>query len=221
MTTDADEARRVLLVDDEALVRAGLRMLLGAAPGLEVVGEAADGVEAVERVKALAPDVVLMDIRMPRMDGLRALELVRALSEPPSVIVLTTFDADEHVFAALQSGAAGFLLKDTPPQALVQAVRTAASGSAILSPEITRRLTQTFAPSVPEDLARQVATLSARERSILPLVARGASNAEIGRELFLSEATVKAHLTHILAKLRCGNRVQVAIAAYRVGLVES
>lgn len=221
MTSQPARPLRVLLVDDEALVRAGLRMLLGAASGLEVVGEAADGVQAVDRVRELAPDVVLMDIRMPHMDGLRALELVRALPDPPSVIVLTTFDADEHVYAALQSGAAGFLLKDTPPQALVQAVRTAATGNAILSPELVGRLTRAFAPAVPDDLAGLLATLSQRERSLLPLIARGASNAEIGRELFLSEATVKAHLSHVLAKLRCDNRVQVAIAAYRAGLVDS
>jgi len=215
---DAAGKIRVLLVDDEALVRAGLRMILGTAPDLEVVGEAEDGVDAVERVRQLAPDVVLMDIRMPKVDGLRALTLIRALPDPPYVVMLTTFDADEHVYEALQGGAAGFLLKDTPPHALIQSVRTAATGNAILSPDLTRRLSRTYARVVPEELRSRVATLSDRERAILPLIAQGHSNAQIGRDLFLSEATVKAHVTHILTKLGATNRVQVAIAAYRVGL---
>jgi DNA-binding NarL/FixJ family response regulator len=159
-----------------------------------------------------------MDIRMPKVDGLRALTLIRALPDPPYVVMLTTFDADEHVYEALQGGAAGFLLKDTPPHALIQSVRTAATGNAILSPDLTRRLSRTYARVVPEELRSRVATLSDRERAILPLIAQGHSNAQIGRDLFLSEATVKAHVTHILTKLGATNRVQVAIAAYRVGL---
>lgn len=209
----------IMLVDDEALVRAGLRLILSSAPDLVVVGEAADGIEVVDRVRDLSPDIVLMDIRMPKIDGLRALSLVRALPDPPHVVILTTFDLDEHVFEALEHGAAGFLLKDTPPQALIQSVRTVASGTAILSPTLTGRLSRTFGRQVPDDLRARVATLSERERQILQLIAAGLSNAEIGTELYLSEATVKAHVTHILTKLGAGNRVQAAITAYRAGLV--
>jgi DNA-binding NarL/FixJ family response regulator len=211
---------RVLLVDDEALVRAGLRMILGAAEDLEVVGEAGDGVEAVEQAHRLAPDVVLMDIRMPRKDGLAATRELRRLPAPPRVVILTTFDADEHVFEALQSGADGFLLKDTPPRSLVAAVRTVQAGTSILSPGITARLARAQRPQVAPGLASRVAALSDRERDVLRLVAQGASNAEIGRELFLSEATVKAHVTRILDRLGCDNRVQAAIAAHRAGLTD-
>lgn len=223
MTTPEDPERpriTILLVDDEALVRAGLRMILSSAPDLEVVGEAEDGTEVVDRVRALAPDIVLMDIRMPRVDGLRALALVRALPHPPHVVILTTFDVDEHVLEALENGAAGFLLKDTPPQALIQSMRTVASGNAILSPTLTGRLSRTYGRRVPDDLRGRMATLSERELGVLRLIAQGLSNAEIGSELFLSEATVKAHVTHILTKLGAANRVQVAIAAYRAGLVD-
>jgi DNA-binding NarL/FixJ family response regulator len=209
---------RVLLVDDEALVRAGLRMILGTADDLEVVGEAGDGAEAVEQAHLLAPDVVLMDIRMPRKDGLAATRELRRLPNPPRIVILTTFDADEHVFEALQSGADGFLLKDTPPKSLVAAVRTVHSGTSILSPGITARLARVQRPDPAPALARRVAALSGRERDVLRLIARGASNAEIGRELFLSEATVKAHVTHILDRLGCDNRVQAAITAHRAGL---
>ncbi|CAI9408057.1 response regulator [Nocardioides sp. T2.26MG-1] len=210
---------RVLLVDDEALVRAGLRMILSTAPDLAVVGEAEDGIGALERTRELTPDVVLLDIRMPAMDGLRALELMRALPDPPHVIVLTTFDADDHVYDALASGAAGFLLKDTPPRALIQAIRTTVTGGAILSPDLTRRIAARHTADVPDDVRARLATLSERELEILPLVAQGLSNAEIGRDLYLSEATVKAHLTHILAKLGTANRVQVAVLAVRAGLL--
>lgn len=210
----------ILLVDDEALVRAGLRMILSTAPDLEVIGEAEDGTEVVERVRALHPDIVLMDIRMPHVDGLRALTLVRALPDPPQVVILTTFDLDEHVYEALENGAAGFLLKDTPPHALIQSMRTVASGSAILSPTLTRRLSATYSRRVPADLQDRIATLSERELAILPLIGQGLANAEIASELYLSEATVKAHVTHILTKLGAANRVQVAIAAYRAGLLD-
>jgi DNA-binding NarL/FixJ family response regulator len=218
--SEAPDSIRVLLVDDEALVRAGLRMILASATDVEVVGEANDGVEAVEQARVLASDVVLMDIRMPRMDGLRALELIGEQPSPAQVIMLTTFDADEYVFRALQSGAAGFLLKDTSPRALIQAVRTVATGSAILSPALTQRLTNANSARVPESVTTRVETLSQREMEILPLIAQGLSNADIGRTLFLSEATVKAHVTHMLTKLGCENRVQVAIVAFRAGLVE-
>lgn len=211
---------RVLLVDDEVLVRTGLRMILSSAPDLEVVGEAEDGVDVVDQVGAAQPNVVLMDIRMPKVDGLRALALVRALPAPPQVVILTTFDLDEHLFEALENGAAGFLLKDTPPQALIQAVRTVASGNAILSPTLTQRLSKTYARQVPADLTRRIADLSERERAILPLIGQGLSNAEIGRDLFISEATVKAHVTHLLTKLGAANRVQLAIAAYRAGMLD-
>ncbi|MBM9458434.1 response regulator transcription factor [Nocardioides sp. zg-536] len=210
---------RILLVDDEALVRAGLRMLLSSAPDVEVVGEASDGVEVVDQVRSLSPDIVLMDIRMPKVDGLRALALVRALPEPPSVVILTTFDLDEHLAEALEKGAAGFLLKDTPPAALIQAIRTVASGNAILSPTLTGRLSRSFGHEAPPELQTRISTLSDRELRVLTLIAQGSSNAEIAHELYLSEATVKAHVTHILGKLDASNRVQAAIMAYRAGLL--
>jgi DNA-binding NarL/FixJ family response regulator len=213
----------VLLVDDDALVRAGLRMILGSAEDLEVVGEAADGSEAVEAVRAHRPDVVLMDVRMPRTDGLAATAAVTALSPAPRVLVLTTFDLDEHVFGALKAGASGFLLKDTPPRELVEAVRVVAAGEAMLSPTVTRRLIGHFAASG-ADARRQQARarltgLTGREREVLVAVGRGLSNADVGRELFMSEATVKAHVSRLLTKLGATNRVQVAILAHDAGLL--
>ena len=214
---------RVLIVDDEALVRAGLRMILSAADDLEVVGEAEDGADAVEAVRAHRPDVVLMDIRMPRLDGLRATQEVLALEPAPRVIVLTTFDLDDYVFRALEAGASGFLLKDTPPRDLVRAVQVVAAGDAMLSPTVTRRLIGHFSDSGSSSRQRaaldRLATLTAREREVLVAVARGLSNAEVGRSLFMSEATVKAHVSRLLTKLDVGNRVQVAILAHDAGLV--
>ena len=217
---------RVLLVDDDALVRAGLRMILGSAEDLAVVGEAADGDEAVEAVRRWRPDVVLMDVRMPRLDGLAATAAVTALPEPPRVLVLTTFDLDEHVFGALRAGASGFLLKDTPPRELIEAVRVVAAGEAMLSPTATRRLIGHFAAAGTgerhdrrERAAARLAGLTTREREVLVAVGQGLSNADAGRALFMSEATVKAHVSRLLAKLDATNRVQVAIVAHDAGLV--
>ncbi|MHA6797034.1 response regulator [Pseudonocardia bannensis] len=213
----------MLIVDDDALVRAGLTMILGSAENLEIVGEAADGDEAVEAVRRHRPDVVLMDIRMPRMDGLAATQALTALSTPPRVVVLTTFDLDDYVFRALQAGASGFLLKDTPPRRLVEAVQVVAAGEAMLSPSVTGRLIQHFAATGGDTRRRnardRLAVLTEREREVLVAVARGCSNAEIGRELYLSEATVKAHVSRLLTKLDATNRVQVAILAHDAGLL--
>ncbi len=215
---------RVLLVDDDPLVRAGLRMILSSADDLEVVGEAGDGSEAVEAVRAHRPDVVLMDIRMPGVDGLAATSAVTRLPDPPQVVVLTTFGLDEYVFRALEAGAAGFLLKDTPPRDLVAAVRVVAAGEAMLSPSVTRTLIGHVAGAGESGrratAQARLAPLTEREREVLVAVGRGLSNAEIGRALFLSEATVKTHVSRLLLKLGCTNRVQVAILAHDAGLLE-
>ncbi|MDH2428214.1 response regulator transcription factor [Sphaerisporangium sp. TRM90804] len=205
---------RVLIVDDEALVRAGLRMILDSAEDIEVVGEAADGTEAVTAVARHWPHVVLMDVRMPRMDGVAALREINRSPEPPKVVMLTTFDLDEYVHGALRARAAGFLLKDTAPRDLIAAVRTVADGSAILAPTVTRRLIDTFAGHGSADThaaRRRLALLSGRERDVASAVARGLSNAEIARELDMSETTVKAHVSRSLAKLGLANRVQIAL----------
>ncbi len=213
---------RVLLIDDEALVRAGLRMILESADDMTVVGEADDGAQAVDAVQRTTPDVVLMDIRMPLIDGLAATEAVRQLDDAPAVVILTTFDLDDHVFRALQAGAAGFLLKDSPPLDLVQAVRVVAAGDSMLSPSVTRRLIGHFAASTAD--GRRVAArskltdLTPREREVLVEVGRGKSNAEIGEALFMSEATVKAHVSKLLLKLEQANRVQLAILAHEAEL---
>ncbi|CAL9648806.1 response regulator [Streptomyces griseomycini] len=212
---------RVLVVDDEALVRAGLRMILEPADDIEVVGEASDGGEAVTAVARHRPDVVLMDVRMPGMDGLTALKELRRAPNPPRVIMLTTFDLDDYVHTALRSGAAGFLLKDTSPRDLAAAVRTVAEGSAMLTPRITKRLIDTFAGLESADAARareRLSVLTDREDDVVRAVARGLSNAEIGRELSMSEGTVKAHVSRALAKLGLSNRVQVALLVRDAGL---
>ena len=215
---------RVLIVDDEALVRAGLRMILQSAADLEIVGEIGDGADAVTAVRALRPDVVLMDIRMPRLDGLAATAAVRALDDPPEVVVLTTFDLDDYVFRALQAGASGFLLKDTPPLELLAAVRVVAAGESMLSPTVTRRLITHFAADPRAERRRvagdRVSLLTERERDVVVEVGRGLSNAEIGERLFMSEATVKAHVSKLLSKLGVANRVQVAILAHDAGLTD-
>jgi DNA-binding NarL/FixJ family response regulator len=213
---------RVLLVDDEQLVRSGLRMILQSSGDIEVVAEAADGAQAVEQVRLHRPDVVLMDIRMPTVDGLAATRQITALPDPPKIIVLTTFELDEYVRTALQHGAVGFLLKDTPPRDLLQAVRTVSAGNAMLSPTVTKRLLAEFAArgTVQAVAARkQLEALTEREREVVVAVARGLSNAEIGKRLFMSEATVKAHVSHVLAKLGMSNRVQAAILAHDAGLL--
>jgi DNA-binding NarL/FixJ family response regulator len=213
---------RVVLVDDEALVRAGLRMLLESADDLAVVGEADDGADAVDLVARARPDVVLMDVRMPRLDGLAATEAVRRVADPPDVIVLTTFDADDHVFRALEAGAAGFLLKDTPPRQLIEAVRVVAAGQSMLSPAVTRRVIGRLADDGRADRRRaalaRIEGLTPREREVLVEVGNGCSNAEIAGLLHLSEATVKSHMTRLFEKLGVDNRVQVAIVAHRAGL---
>jgi DNA-binding NarL/FixJ family response regulator len=212
---------RVVLVDDEQLVRSGLRMILESAGDLEVVGEAADGGEAVEQVRRHRPDAVLMDIRMPVMDGLAATRELAALPDPPRVIMLTTFELDEYVHTALEHGAVGFLLKDTPPRDLIQAVRTVADGNAMLAPTVTRRLIAEFAArggTRAVEARRRLEALTGRELEVVVALAQGMSNAEIGRHLFMSEATVKAHVSSILAKLGMTNRVQAAILAHDAGL---
>jgi DNA-binding NarL/FixJ family response regulator len=212
---------RVLIVDDDPLVRAGLTMMLAGTEDIEIAGEAADGSEVAAAVDAHAPDVVLMDIRMPRTDGLAATEELRARPSAPEVIVLTTFDADEHVLRALRAGASGFLLKDTPPADIVRALRLVAAGEAMLSPAVTRRLLRHVAGGGVEDRrarARELLErLTDREREVAIAIGQGKSNAEIGRELYMSVATVKAHVSRLLAKLELNNRVQIALLAHDAG----
>jgi len=207
---------RVLVADDHALVRSGIVALLEAAE-LEVAGQASTGREAVAAAARLRPDVVLMDIRMPDMDGIEATAAVTAAPDAPSVLVLTTFDLDEYVYRALAAGASGFLLKDAPPDRLVEAVRTVAAGEALLAPGLTRRLIERYLTAPPA--AQPPDHLTPREQEIWLLIASGLSNAEIGRKLFLSEATVKAHITRLLAKLGLRDRVQAVVAAYESGLI--
>ena len=214
---------RVLVADDQTLVRAGFRVLVESAPDLEVVGEAGDGVEAVELARRELPDVVLMDIRMPRLDGLEATRRIVALdrAEGVRVLVLTTFDLDEYVYQALRAGASGFLLKDTPPADLLAAIRVVAAGDALLAPSVTRRLIAEFARR-PEPSAVTPAALAAltdREREVMALVARGLSNAEIAELLVVSGATAKTHVSRVLAKLGARDRAQLVMLAYETGLV--
>ena len=211
---------RVLVVDDQTLMRSGLVGMLSVHDDLEVVGEAADGLEAVQRAAVLRPDVVVMDIRMPRMDGIEATRRLRAAPDGPRVLVLTTFDLDEYVWQALRAGAGGFLLKDAPPERLADAVRTVAAGEPLLAPSVTRRLVERYvgAPAA-DEAARLLADLTPREREVLDLVVEGLSNAEVGARLFLSEATVKTHVTRVLGKLGVRDRVQAVVLAYESGLV--
>jgi DNA-binding NarL/FixJ family response regulator len=215
----------VVIVDDDALVRAGLAMILRGAPDIDIVGEAADGAEGLAVVERTKPDVVLMDIRMPRMDGLEATSRLAALTEPPAVIVLTTFDADEYVVRALRDGATGFLLKDTPPAMIVDAVQRVAEGEPMLSPSVTaqliRQIADTSTSSVADTtrLARaRLGRLSDREHEVAVAVGAGKANAEIATELYMSIATVKAHVSHILTKLDASNRVQIAICVHEASL---
>ncbi|MFL6266141.1 MAG: response regulator [Actinomycetes bacterium] len=215
---------RVLLADDQALVRAGFRALLDAQEGIEVVGEAADGDEAIRLARALRPDVVLMDIRMPGLDGLEATRAIAAdeLLDGVRIVILTTFDLDEYVFEALRAGASGFLLKDLPREDLVAAVRVVAAGEALLAPRVTRRLIEEFArrPAGADPDPDALAALTAREREALELMARGLSNAEMAASLYVSEHTVKTHVGNVLAKLGLRDRIQAVILAYEVGLVQ-
>jgi DNA-binding NarL/FixJ family response regulator len=210
---------RILIVDDQALVRAGFRLVLESEKDFEVVGEAGDGDEAVEAARRVRPDVILMDVRMPRMDGLEATRRILVTSNP-RIVMLTTFDLDEYVYAALQAGACGFLLKDVTPGHLIDAVRLVRSGDALLAPSITRRLVERYAARpVRASLRSDLESLTDREADVLRLMARGLGNQEIAEKLFVSEATVKTHVAHILDKLRAGNRVQAVIAAYESGMV--
>ena len=224
MTVSEPETVGVLVVDDDPLVRAGLVMMLGGAPDIRVVGEAGDGTQVLPLVDRHAPDVVLMDIRMPNMDGLAATEALRARRDSPEVIILTTFDADEHVLRALRAGAAGFVLKDTPPAEIVDAVRRVAQGLPVLSPAVTRRLIARVAGSSGHDrrarATERLALLNDREREVAVAVGQGRSNAEIGSVLYLSVPTVKTHVSSILTKLDLNNRVQIALLAHDAGLLD-
>jgi DNA-binding NarL/FixJ family response regulator len=209
---------KVLLVDDDALVRAGLRIILSSAEDIQVVGEADDGARVVAAVRQHRPDVVLMDIRMAQIDGITATAALRRLNPPPKVIVLTTFQADEQVMSALRAGASGFLVKDTPPADIINAVRLVASGDAIISPSVTRTLLSHFGDAQASDRRRaatqRLATLTDREREVATAIASGASNAEVAASLFMSEATVKAHVSRLFTKLDVANRVQIAILVH-------
>jgi DNA-binding NarL/FixJ family response regulator len=215
---------RVLLVDDQPLLRMGFRMVLETQPDLEVVGEAGDGAEGVRITGALRPDVVLMDVRMPVLDGVEATRRIVGSGGPSRVLILTTFDLDEYAFAGLRAGASGFLLKDVPPADLLTAIRAVASGDAVVAPSVTRRLLDRFADRIPDPAApsrpvRGLAELTEREREVLHEVARGLSNAEIAARLVLSEATVKTHVGRVLMKLGLRDRVQAVVLAYENGIV--
>ena len=213
---------RVVLVDDQALVRTGFRMVLDAEPDIEVVGEAADGLQAIQTAHRLRPDVVLMDIRMPNLDGIEATRQLAGpdVADPVCVLILTTYDLDEYVFAALRAGACGFLLKHTSPEELVQAIRTVASGEGLIAPSVTKRLIAEFArapaaPTPPRELQR----LTEREREVLELVARGKSNAEIAKELVVGATTVKTHVGRVFTKLGLRDRIEAVIYAYEAGMI--
>jgi len=213
---------RVLIVDDQALVRAGFRMILEAQPDLEVVGEAGDGSAAIDAVRTLRPDVVLMDVRMPGVDGIEATRRLTEAGVPGKIVILTTYDLDEYVFDALAAGATGFLLKHVPPEELVRGVRVAASGEALLAPSITKRLIEEFAKQRAPVRASgtDLKSLTDREREVLTLLGRGLSNPEIAKDLKVGEATVKTHVAHVLDKLELRDRVQAVIFAYEIGLIK-
>jgi DNA-binding NarL/FixJ family response regulator len=212
---------RVVLVDDQALVRTGLAMIVNAQPDMRVVGEAADGIQALDVVAMTPCDIVLMDVRMPRMDGVAATRRILGRRQPPRIVVLTTFDLDEHAFAALRAGASGFLLKDAPAEDVLAAIRTVHAGDAVIAPSTTRRLLEHVSADLPGDPADDdaVAALTQRERDIMVEIARGATNAEIAARLYLAEPTVKTHVGRILHKLGLRDRVQIVIRAYETGVV--
>ena len=212
---------RVLVADDQSMVRAGFRMLLSGQEDLEVVAEASNGLEAVDKAQRFDPDVVLMDIRMPELDGLEATRRILAADRGTRVLVLTTFDLDEYIYEALTAGASGFVLKDDPPEQLIGAIRTVAAGDALLSPAVTKRVIERFTrlsrPTPPSGLEE----LTARELDVLRLIAQGLSNEEIGKQLFIGETTVKTHVTHVLHKLDLRDRVQAVVLAHQTGLFEA
>ena len=216
----SDAPIRVLIADDQALMRTGFRMILDAQNDIEVVGEAIDGADAIRRFEALSPDVVVMDVRMPTMDGIEATRRLSALERPARVLILTTFDLDDYVYEALRAGASGFLLKDRPPEELVAAVRVIAAGEALLAPSVTRRLIEEFARRAPMASRSELDELTEREREVLVLMARGLSNAEIARTLFVAETTVKTHVGRVLHKLGLRDRAQAVVLAYESGLVQ-
>lgn len=219
VTGEAPSPIRVLLVDDQSLVRAGFRMVIDSQPDLVVVGEAADGLAGVREAVRLTPDVVVMDVRMPVLDGIEATRRIAALETAPKVVVLTTFDLDEHALAAIRAGASAFLLKDAQPEELLSALRTVQAGDAVIAPSTTRRLLDHLAPAFDPAAERAVASLTDREREVLVAMAHGSSNAEIAGCLVVAEGTVKTHVGHILAKLDARDRVQAVVTAYEAGLV--
>lgn len=222
MPDEAARPVRILLADDQPLLRTGFRMVLGAENDLDIVGEAGDGAEAVDLARRLLPDVVLMDIRMPKLDGVAATRAIVTARLPVRVLILTTFDLDEYVVGALRAGASGFLAKDVPAEDLVAAIRTVAAGDAVVAPRILRRLLDRFAASLPDPSAtppKELDALTEREREVLVQVARGLSNAEIARVLSVSETTIKTHVGHVLTKLGLRDRVQAVVLAYESGLV--
>jgi DNA-binding NarL/FixJ family response regulator len=211
---------RVLVADDQSMVRAGFRMLLSGEEDIEVVAEASNGLEAIDKAERFDPTVVLMDIRMPELDGLEATRRIVAADSTARVLILTTFDLDEYVYEGLSAGASGFVLKDDPPEQLIAAIRTVAAGDALLSPTITKRVIKEFTRSPRPTPPKELGELSDRELDVFRLIARGLSNAEIAAELFISETTVKTHVTHILAKLNLRDRVQAVVLAYQTGVFE-
>lgn len=223
MTDAGGAVIRIVLVDDQELVRAGFRMVLDAQPDMQVVGEAGDGLGAVDLARRLHADVMVMDARMPRLDGVEATRRIRQAGDLPRVLMLTTFDLDEYAFAALKAGASGFLLKDVPPEELLFAIRAVHSGDSVVAPSTTRRLIDQFAAMLPgsQEPPDDLGELTDREREVLTLVAQGLSNSEIARRLFVSEATVKTHVGRVLAKLGLRDRVQAVVYAYEYGLVRA
>jgi DNA-binding NarL/FixJ family response regulator len=212
---------RVLVADDQSMVRAGFRMLLSGEEDIEVVAEASNGQEAVDKAARFDPTVVLMDIRMPELDGLQATRRILAADDAARIIILTTFDLDEYVYEALRAGASGFVLKDDPPEQLIAAIRTVAAGDALLSPTITKRVINQFTRIPCPEPPKEFDELTTREQEILRLIASGLSNAEIGQELYISDTTVKTHVTHILQKLNLRDRVQAVVLAYQTGVIEA
>ena len=212
---------RVLVADDQSMIRAGFRMLLTGQEDIEVVAEAGDGLEAVEKAARFNPTVILMDIRMPELDGIEATRRILAADSLARILILTTFDLDEYVYAALRAGASGFVLKDDPPEQLLAAIRTVAAGDALLSPAVTKRVIEKFAGTPHSQPPKGVDELSAREREVFRLIALGLSNGEIAKELFISETTVKTHVTHVLQKLDLRDRVQAVVLAYQAGLFDA